>query len=105
LRVLDCGIAELGRLAVGETLLRLRQGLLRLAQTTKDGPSIPLGHVMHEMEQIGYAQARQTGFSQFDQCLGPIAYQVPYPGPQHRQACCDHRVPGVIAAVRCDLFD
>src|SRR5512145_3483301 len=61
--LLDCGIAEMGRLAVGETLLCLRQGLLRLAQTPKDGQRITLGHLMHEVEQIWDAQARQTGFS------------------------------------------
>ncbi|HSX83120.1 MAG TPA: hypothetical protein VLQ80_31750 [Candidatus Saccharimonadia bacterium] len=95
----------MGRLAVGETLLCVGQSLLRVAQTTQDGQCITLGHVMHKVEEIRYAEARQTCFGQFDQGLGPVADQGPSPGPQHRAACRDHSIPGVIATIRGHLFN
>ena len=75
-----------------------------MSQSTENGQRIALGQVLEKVEEVRDAQARQSRFGQFDQRLGPVAHQVPHANPQCRQACLDHSVPGLIAAIRGDLF-
>jgi hypothetical protein len=49
LHALELRTVRIGRLAGGEALLRLLQGLLRLSQTTADDQRIALDQVMEEV--------------------------------------------------------
>ena len=60
---------------------------------------------MDEVEQIGDAQAIQTGFGQFDQRLGPITHQVKHLRAQPLKTRFDPGVPGGISAIWGHLFE
>ena len=76
LGLLELDTAGLGRFKRRQTLPRLSEGLLGLSQITEDGQRIALGQIMAEVKQVWNAQAIQARFSQLDQCLGPVAYQI-----------------------------
>ena len=92
-------------LVLGAALLRLRQSLLGLSQTTAESQRRALGQVMNEVEQIRYTQAFQTRFGQLDQCLGPITHQIAHADAQGLEARLDQGVPGILGPMVGHFFD
>src|SRR6266446_10125301 len=73
---LDLDIVCMGCLNRRQVLPRLSQCLLGLSQTTEDNQRVALGELMAEVKQIRNAQTIQASFSQLDQRLSPVAYQI-----------------------------
>src|SRR5207248_9734713 len=69
-------------LASGESLLRVLEVLVRLAQVATNGQGVALDELMNDMKEIRHAQTLQPFFGELDQGLGSVTDHIQHPSAE-----------------------
>jgi hypothetical protein len=91
-------------LASGESLLRLLEVLVRLAQVATNGQRVALDKLMNDMKEIRHAQTLQPFFGELDQGLGSVTDHIQHPSAEALESLLHQRLPRGIGAIVRDLF-